>query len=279
MDTFVVPTGHRSNVFCATFVPNSGDSRLVTSAADGCVHLLDIASGHRDVLTESFELGIYCFKHCPDPNAPDSVGYVTMSDGAVIRFDLGTKNCERVLNVSHEIASDPFAEPVSGTDISFNPVNSHMLALGTSNGTVLFYDDRNFSSPLFSHPPPPSSPSVSGIDWSHCNELIINYCRGGLVEIDISEFPKIVRQWEGRENSETFLKEVALYPNKSPKYILSGGDCGNLFVWDRFGEQSLIFKTRADPYILNCVKPNPILPLIATSGIASAVSIWLPLFS
>jgi tetratricopeptide (TPR) repeat protein len=91
----------------------------------------------------------------------------------------------------------------------------------------------------------------------------------------VGESPEIPRQWSGRVNHQTFLKQVALFGND--QFIVSGGDCGNLFIWDRFGEQDIILKKPADPYVLNCVAVHPHLPVVATSGIASVADIWEPL--
>jgi WD repeat-containing protein 42A len=300
-DVVTIPTGHRNNVFCATFVPNSGDEKIVTCAADGCVHLLDVESGEREVLYESAFTG-YCFKHCVDPEASATSGLVSISDGSVVRYDIRSKNASEVLNVRQDpilrqLSQGRFTAPPSATALLFNPVDPFMLALGTSTKAVLLYDVRNMSVcgskiiPQFTKRPPESFPgeteAVSGIDWDKRNGLIVNYCRQSVVEIDaglvlwncsepvtyrVGKCAEIPRQWTGRVNHQTFLKEVALLGDG--KYVATGGDCGSLFVWSRFEGQRLLVKKPADPYVLNCVAPNPILPLIATSGIARIADIW-----
>ena len=296
-----VPTGHRNNVFCATFVPGASDTSLVTSAADGCVHLLNTESGQRDVLYES-AINSYCFKHCHDPSSPSTSGLVTLSDGSVVRFDLRSRSGSEVINIRHDInlrqlSMGRFSSPPSGTAIAFNPISPTTFALGTSTKAVLLFDSRNMSScvskivPEFTIRPPDHYPgeteAVSGFDWDDRNRLIVNYCRQSVVEIDtglvaskggepvkyrVGESSEIPRQWIGRANHQTFLKEVALLGNG--KYIATGGDCGSLYVWERFGAQKLILKKDADPYVLNCVVPHPFLPFIATAGIASVADLW-----
>ena len=292
-----LPTGHRNNVFCATFTPHSQDAQIITCAADGCVHLLNSETGARDILYES-ESASYCFKHVHTPLTPES-GLVTISDGSLIRFDIRTKSTFPILNIRHDqtlrqLSLGRFTTPPSGTALSFNPIDPFMFALGTSTKCVFFYDFRNLSTPLFKVIPefqrpsqyPGDTEAVSGLCWDHRGRIIVNYCRQNLIEIDLNlvqlgtSSPKvgslsIPRQWTGRVNHETFLKEVALLGND--QFVATGSDCGNIFIWERFGEQKLILKKKADPFILNCVAPHPELPLLATSGIANSVSIWEPI--
>lgn len=297
-----VPTGHRNNVFCVSFVEGSNDSELISSAADGCVHLLNIETGQREVLSGS-ELSWYCFKHCADPMNPRNTGLVTISDGSVIRFDLRSKEATEVLNVRQDIdlrhlSMGRFSTPPSGTDIAFNPIDPYVFALGTSTRAVLLYDTRNLSScgskiiPEFTVRSADSFPgeteAVSGLDWDTRNGLIVNYCRQSVIEVNTSmvawkgsgqpvryrvgNSEEIPRQWTGRVNHQTFLKEVALVGNGN--FVATGGDCGSLFIWSRFDNQKLILKKPADPYVLNCIAPHPYLPVLATAGIASTADIW-----
>ena len=294
-----VPTGHRNNVFCVTFIPNGEDSTFVTSAADGCVHLLNVDSGQRDVLFES-ESSSYCFKHVLDPANPCHTGLVTLSDGSVVRFDLRVKSGFEILNVRQDLSlrqlsMGRFTSAPSGTAIAFNPLRPSEFALGTSTQAVLLFDSRNLSYPtskvvpLFTHRSadhhyPGETEAVSGLEWDRRNRLIVNYCRQSVIELDtgylssgqflVGESLAIPRQWSGRVNHQTFLKEVALVGDG--QYVATGGDCGNLYIWERFGNQRLVVKKTADPYVLNCVAPHPFLPLLATSGIASVADVWGP---
>lgn len=42
-----VPTGHTRNIFCAKFLPESSDHKVVSSALDGTVRLTDLTQMHR----------------------------------------------------------------------------------------------------------------------------------------------------------------------------------------------------------------------------------------
>jgi WD repeat-containing protein 42A len=299
-----IPTGHRNNVFCASFVPSSNDELLVTCAADGCVHLLNVETGNRDVLFES-EASSYCFKHVFDPSGPSTSGLVTLSDGAVIRFDIRSKTGNEMVNVRTDPtlrlqSTGRFMSPPSGTALAFNPIRPNEFALGTTTRTVLLFDSRNMSVPIFKLVPefshrsvetffPGETEAVSGLDWDLRNRVVVNYCRQSVIEVDtglisgtcsdpikvrVGVDNRIPRQWTGRVNHQTFLKEVSLLGNG--RYVATGGDCGSLFIWERFGGQRLVLKKPSDPYVLNCIAPHPLLPILATAGIASNVDMWAP---
>lgn len=57
--------------------------------------------------------------------------------------------------------------------------------------------------------------------------------------------------------------------------ILSGSDCGHIFIWDRKSAE-LINLLRADNHVVNCIQPHPYLPILASSGIDHNVKIWGP---
>jgi DDB1- and CUL4-associated factor 6 len=57
--------------------------------------------------------------------------------------------------------------------------------------------------------------------------------------------------------------------------ILSGSDCGHIFVWDR-KDGKLVNLLRADNHVVNCIQPHPHLPILASSGIDYNVKIWTP---
>jgi len=188
----------------------------------------------------------------------------------------------------------------SGTALGFNPIDPNTIAIGTNTSAVCIYDSRHMGkgpvrkiTPEFPSPGrrryPGETTDVSGLAWDERNRIIVNYCRQDIIEIDLNCYTDeddttaatvgssdlIPRSWSGRVNHQTFLKEVAIMGKKG-EYILSGGDCGNLFVWSRF-MKTLLMKMPADPYVLNCVAVNPKLPILATSGIASVADIWEPI--
>lgn len=59
-------------------------------------------------------------------------------------------------------------------------------------------------------------------------------------------------------------------------YVMSGSDCGHVFVWDR-SSAKLVMLLQADQHVVNCLQPHPTEPLLATSGIDHDVKLWAPL--
>jgi hypothetical protein len=237
---------------------------VITSAADGSVRLINLDTNALDLLFET-ETRAYCFKHVVDPNSPRT-GLVTLSDGPVIRYDTRSpSSAEEIIRMQnhpmvYQLSSGRFTAPPSATALAFNPRDPNLLALGTSTQAVVMYDVRSLRDslntiiPTFTPIPesyPGEAESVSDLVWDQHNRLIVNYCRQNLIEIDynhvrdgccigrfnVGDSLAIPRQWSGRINHQTFLKEVALLGDE---YILTGGDCGNLFVYERFGSQRLL---------------------------------------
>lgn len=58
-------------------------------------------------------------------------------------------------------------------------------------------------------------------------------------------------------------------------YVMSGSDCGHVFVWDR-ETAKLCMLLEADQHVVNCLQPHPFLPMLATSGIDYDVKLWAP---
>ena len=84
--------------------------------------------------------------------------------------------------------------------------------------------------------------------------------------------PPVLQQLTGHRNARTMIKEAAWW---GTRFIMSGSDCGHMFVWDRdTGE--MIMMLEADRHVVNCVQPHPHDPILATSGIDYDVKLWTP---
>ena len=79
------------------------------------------------------------------------------------------------------------------------------------------------------------------------------------------------KKYEGRKNTRTFLKGVAFM--YGDEYVTTGGDCGNIFVWDKRTTE-LVSKLPGDSQVVNNVIPHPHLPVVAASGIDSDIKIF-----
>lgn len=58
-------------------------------------------------------------------------------------------------------------------------------------------------------------------------------------------------------------------------FIVAGSDCGHALVFDR-RSTALVCALKADVDVVNCVRPHPTLPLLATSGIENTIRLWAP---
>ncbi|XP_067144857.1 DDB1- and CUL4-associated factor 6-like [Centruroides vittatus] len=85
--------------------------------------------------------------------------------------------------------------------------------------------------------------------------------------------PTVKRKFMGHRNARTMIKESTFWGNN---YIMSGSDCGHVFVWDRYTSE-LIMIMEADHHVVNCLQPHPFDPVLATSGIDYDIKLWAPL--
>lgn len=132
------------------------------------------------------------------------------------------------------------------------------------------------------------SQGASGLAYSERGELLVNLRGANLYLFDardgapsaldgpvhdggVPTVTSILAEYHGRVNQETFAKECAFV--NGGQHVASGGDCGNIFLWDK-RTGALLHTQRADGCIVNCVAPHPSLPLLATSGIDSDVKLF-----
>ena len=79
-------------------------------------------------------------------------------------------------------------------------------------------------------------------------------------------------------NWKTFIvvKGVNFYGRNS-EYVISGSDCGHVFIWDKDSEKCIWYDRGDDDGTVNVLEPHPHFPIIATSGLEHDVKIWAPL--
>jgi len=84
----------------------------------------------------------------------------------------------------------------------------------------------------------------------------------------------VVQRYTGHRNRRT-VKGVN-FMGASDEYVVSGSDCGRVFVWEKESGR-LLWAQRGDNMVVNCLEPHPHLPLtLATSGIDDDIKIWAP---
>lgn len=62
----------------------------------------------------------------------------------------------------------------------------------------------------------------------------------------------------------------------SSDFIMSGSDCGNIFIWDKNSEAIVQWLTGDESGVVNCLEGHPNFPIIASSGLDHDVKIWSP---
>ncbi|CAH0385998.1 unnamed protein product [Bemisia tabaci] len=92
-------------------------------------------------------------------------------------------------------------------------------------------------------------------------------------DLEENEYPFITQKYTGHRNARTMIKEATFWGND---YVLSGSDCGHVFVWDRWTAK-LTMLLQADNHVVNCIQPHPFQPILATSGIDYDVKLWAPI--
>ena len=60
------------------------------------------------------------------------------------------------------------------------------------------------------------------------------------------------------------------------EYIVSGSDCGNVFLWDKNSEKIVQYMEGDFEGVVNCLEPHPHIPVLATSGLDHDVKIFSP---
>ena len=60
------------------------------------------------------------------------------------------------------------------------------------------------------------------------------------------------------------------------EYVVSGSDCGNIFIWDKETEAVVRLVHGDKGGVVNVLEPHPNLPFLATSGLDDDVKIWMP---
>ncbi|ENN75936.1 hypothetical protein YQE_07472, partial [Dendroctonus ponderosae] len=81
------------------------------------------------------------------------------------------------------------------------------------------------------------------------------------------------KKYTGHRNARTMIKEATFWGSN---YVMSGSDCGHVFIWNRHTTK-LEMLLQADQHVVNCLRPHPTLPILATSGIDHDIKLWAPI--
>ncbi|XP_031123351.1 DDB1- and CUL4-associated factor 8 [Ipomoea triloba] len=298
------PSGHLDNIFQAKFMPFTDDRKIVTASADGQVRLGQVLENGE---VDTKRLG----KHqgrvhslAVEPGSP-YIFYSCGEDGFVKHYDL--RNNPRSTSATKLLCCSSLVEnnkqsshSIRLNAIVIDPRNPNYFAVGGSDEYARVYDIRKYQldAPSNSHGPvntfcprhftQRNDFHITALAYSNTSELLISY-NDELIylfqknmglgpnplsvpheEVEKLEEPQV---YSGHRNLQT-IKGVNFFgPND--EYVMSGSDCGNIFIWKKKGAQ-LVRLMRGDKHIVNQLEPHPHISVLATSGIEKNIKLWAP---
>ncbi|XP_026403114.1 DDB1- and CUL4-associated factor 8-like [Papaver somniferum] len=292
-------SGHSDNIFQARIMPFTDDRTVITSAADGQVRLGQVRENGE---VETKRLG----KHqgsvhnlAIEPGSPH-IFYSCGEDGFVQQFDLRSCSSAKLFACS-SLKENKRPGIIRLNAIVIDPRNPTYFAVGGYDGYARVYDIRSYqqesssSDSLVKAFCPPDllgtdNIHITGLAYSNSSELLVSYNdelvylfqkNMGLGSNPHSVSPENLKRldrsqvYSGHRNSQT-VKGVSFFGH-SDEYVVSGSDCGHIFIWKKSGE--LVRLMVGDKHIVNCLVSHPFLPVLATSGIEKNVKIWVPMAS
>ncbi|KAH8287551.1 hypothetical protein KR054_009978 [Drosophila jambulina] len=96
---------------------------------------------------------------------------------------------------------------------------------------------------------------------------------GEALQFPIKKFDYVKMSFSGHRNSRTMVKGASFWGDD---FIMSGSDCGHIFVWNR-ATGKVVKTLLADNRVVNRVQPHPTLPYLLSSGIDYNVKLWAPI--
>ncbi|KAF8778809.1 DDB1- and CUL4-associated factor 6 like protein [Argiope bruennichi] len=134
-------TGHRANIFSAKFLPNTGDSHVVSCSGDGIIVFSDL---ERPLTSLNNKFNCHrgtAYEIMTVPNDPNT--FLSCGEDRSVRwFDLRTKT-----SCSKEDCKDDILincqSPV--TSLAVNPLTPYQLAVGCADASVRIFDRRMLS--------------------------------------------------------------------------------------------------------------------------------------
>lgn len=279
----VYDSGHRSNVFQAKFMPFSGDCHVVSCARDGQVRLAELSLTGRCKNTKRLaQHRGAAHKLALEYDSP----HVFLScgeDALTYEIDLREDKPHKLVVTKENDTK------VALYSIHSNPVNSYEFCTGGRDHYIRVYDKRKIAEGV-----------NGGVLKKFCPEHLVNShvsvkanvtCAcynyngteilGSYNDEDIylfddrhSDGASHIHRYIGHRNNAT-VKGVNFYGPRS-EFIVSGSDCGHVFIWDKETERIAQFMEADDCGVVNCLEPHPFAPVLATSGLDHDVKIWAP---
>ncbi|TYI49497.1 hypothetical protein E1A91_D12G038800v1 [Gossypium mustelinum] len=154
-------------------------------------------------------------------------------------------------------------DQVGITGLAFSD-QSELLVSYNAEFIYLFTQDMGLG------PNPVSSSPLSGSDASEMGPDHSVMSASAMEKADEKAIPQV---YKGHRNCET-VEGVSFFGPKS-KYVVSGSDCGRIFIWNKKGG-ALLRVMEADKHVVNCTESHPHTTILASSGIED-IKIWTPM--
>nr|XP_008270847.2 DDB1- and CUL4-associated factor 8 [Oryctolagus cuniculus] len=275
-------SGHRNNVFQAKFLPNCSDSIIATCARDGQVRVATLYTAPSLQNTKCVaQHGGASHKLALDPDSPFK--FLTSGEDAVV-FTIDLRQDQPASKV---VVTKDRENKVGLYTIHMNPTNTYEFAVGGQDEFVRIYDqrkiDENQNDGILKKFCPhhlidyDSRTSITCLVYSHdATELLASYNDEDiyLFNPSHSDGAQYIKRYKGHRNIAT-VKGVNFYGPKS-EFVVSGSDCGHIFLWDKSSCQIIQFMEGDKEGIVNCLESHPYLPVMATSGLDHDAKIWAP---
>jgi len=277
-------SGHKANVFQSKFMP--GDLLITSCSRDGQVRLAELSV--TGSLRSTKKLGQHkgpAHKMSLLPDCP----YVVLSageDGQVLSVDIREQKPDKILLLKNE--KD---KKIPIYSIHSSPSNGNWFCTSGRDQYVRIFDrrflgreGRGAGGQVVRYCPDNLKDNDEFKAYITCavfsedgNEVIGSYNDEDIYLFNTHdpEGSPHTHKYQGHRNSAT-VKGVNFYGPNS-EYIISGSDCGNIFIWDKQTEGLVKLMPGDDNGVVNVLEPHPTMPVLATSGLDDEVKLWMPL--
>lgn len=281
-------SGHSSNVFQTKFMPHTNNTTVVTCARDGQIRVGFVKPYATKQETKKIAQHKGSAHKLSIERGSANIFKTAGEDATVFNIDLRDSKPQKILTVQNNSS-----QKVALYTIDINPLNSMQFAVGGRDLWARIYDVRKISSdgkgnnaPLKSFCPDHFkdstdrfSPNLTCLMFSYNGaELLCSYNDEDIylfdaVESSMQSVP--IHCYKGHRNADT-VKGVNYFGPYSD-YVVSGSDCGHLFIWDKKKENIVNFLEGDKIGVVNVLEPHPTCCILATAGLDHDIKLWQPL--
>ncbi|KAJ8668846.1 hypothetical protein QAD02_000105 [Eretmocerus hayati] len=268
----LLQSGHRSNVFQSKWLPIDPESHIITCARDGQVRLIDVHTGVSRKLAHHRAACHKISTHLDTPHIILSGG----EDSKVLSIDVRESKPTKILSVKDN------DQEVELNSVHSNPLNSNEFCVAGRMRYVKIYDRRKPTVSVCDLCPQhllnDDLTQITCAVYNHNGtEIVASYNNEDAYLFDTgvsSQLGDYAHKYQGHRNCAT-VKGINFF-GPSSEFVLSGSDCGNIFIWDKKSEAIVQWMAGDEQGTVNALEPHPSIPILATSGLDYDVKIWIP---